>query len=83
MSYVNGDPDLPVITGSAVNAFNLPPFQLPQNQALAGYRKHDRGTQPEYWYPPYASTVSSTGMAASFPIRRPSASSTTIRAATL
>ena len=32
----------------------------PQNLAqktLAGYRKPDRGTQPEYCYPPYASTV--------------------------
>ncbi len=26
-------------------------------KALAGYRKPDRGTQPEYLYPPYASTV--------------------------
>ena len=34
-------------------------------------------------FPPYASTASSTGMAASFPIRQPSASSRTIRAATL
>ena len=24
---------------------------------LAGYRKPERGTQPDYWYPPYASTV--------------------------
>ena len=32
----------------------------PQNLAarqLAGYRKADRGTQPDYLYPPYASTV--------------------------
>src|SRR5437660_1468799 len=26
-------------------------------EALAGYRKPDRGTQPDYYYPPYASTV--------------------------
>jgi protocatechuate 3,4-dioxygenase, beta subunit len=26
-------------------------------KALAGYRKPDRGTQPDYLYPPYASTV--------------------------
>ena len=28
-----------------------------QTAALAGYRKPDRGTQPDYLYPPYASTV--------------------------
>src|SRR5438105_7745720 len=28
-----------------------------QTTVLAGYRKPDRGTQPEYLYPPYASTV--------------------------
>ena len=28
-----------------------------QTKALAGYRRPDRGTQPEYLYPPYASTV--------------------------
>jgi len=28
-----------------------------QTKALAGYRKPDRGTQPDYHYPPYASTV--------------------------
>ena len=28
-----------------------------QTQQLAGYRKPDRGTQPDYLYPPYASTV--------------------------
>ncbi|CAN7691448.1 MULTISPECIES: type VI secretion system Vgr family protein [Paraburkholderia] len=43
ISFVNGDPDLPVITGSAVNAFNMPPFELPQNQALAGYRSREIG----------------------------------------
>ena len=43
VSFVNGDPDLPVITGSAVTAFNMPPFELPQNQALAGYRSREIG----------------------------------------
>ena len=28
-----------------------------QTKALAGYRKPDRDTQPDYCYPPYASTV--------------------------
>ena len=28
-----------------------------RTEALAGYRKPDRDTQPDYYYPPYASTV--------------------------
>ena len=32
------------------------PAQLDQPQ-LAGYRPADRGTQPDYLYPPYSSTV--------------------------
>lgn len=31
--------------------------QGPQTARLAGYRKPDRGTQPDYLYPPYASTA--------------------------
>src|SRR6516165_599239 len=29
----------------------------PAARGLAGYRKPDRGTQPDYLFPPYASTV--------------------------
>lgn len=43
VGFVNGDPDLPVVLGSATNAFNEPPYQLPQNQALAGYRSREIG----------------------------------------
>jgi type VI secretion system VgrG family protein len=43
VGFVNGDPDLPVVLGSATNAFNEPPFELPQNQALAGYRSREIG----------------------------------------
>ena len=31
--------------------------QNPAAQRLAGYRRPDPNTQPEYNYPPYASTV--------------------------
>ncbi|WP_232443955.1 type VI secretion system Vgr family protein [Burkholderia ubonensis] len=41
--FVNGDPDLPVIIGSAATAFTMPPFELPKNQALAGYRSCEIG----------------------------------------
>ncbi|AOI88097.1 type VI secretion system Vgr family protein [Burkholderia pseudomultivorans] len=43
IAFVNGDPDLPIVVGSAVNAFNMPPFALPENQALAGYRSKEIG----------------------------------------
>ncbi|WP_175689529.1 type VI secretion system Vgr family protein [Burkholderia anthina] len=43
VAFVNGDPDLPIIVGSATNAFNMPPFELPGNQALAGYRSREIG----------------------------------------
>ncbi|MDR8798838.1 type VI secretion system Vgr family protein [Burkholderia multivorans] len=43
VAFVNGDPDLPIVVGSAANAFNMPPFALPANQALAGYRSKEIG----------------------------------------
>ncbi|VWB42710.1 type VI secretion protein ImpA [Burkholderia lata] len=43
VAFVNGDPDLPIIVGSATNAFNMPPFALPMNQTLAGYRSREVG----------------------------------------
>jgi type VI secretion system secreted protein VgrG len=43
VAFVNGDPDLPIIVGSATNAFNMPPFDLPKNQTLAGYRSREVG----------------------------------------
>ncbi|WP_439890907.1 type VI secretion system Vgr family protein [Ralstonia sp. 25C] len=43
VSFINGDPDLPIIIGSAANAFNMPPYELPKNQALAAYRSREIG----------------------------------------
>ncbi|MGV2293366.1 type VI secretion system tip protein TssI/VgrG [Trinickia sp. YCB016] len=43
VAFVNGDPDLPIVVGAASNAFNMPPFELPKNQALAGYRSREIG----------------------------------------
>ncbi|RQS26678.1 type VI secretion system tip protein VgrG [Burkholderia sp. Bp8992] len=45
VAFANGDPDLPIIVGSAVNAFNMPPFGLPENQALAGFRSKEIGAR--------------------------------------
>jgi type VI secretion system secreted protein VgrG len=41
ISYIGGDPDLPVCTGIVYNATHLPPWTLPKNQALSGYRSRE------------------------------------------
>ncbi|KVC43421.1 type VI secretion system Vgr family protein [Burkholderia diffusa] len=38
VEHIHGDPDLPVVTGRVVNAFNQPAWALPDNQALSGFR---------------------------------------------
>lgn len=45
VAFANGDPDLPIIVGSAANAFNMPPFALPANQTLAGIRSKEIGAR--------------------------------------
>jgi type VI secretion system secreted protein VgrG len=41
ISYIGGDPDLPVCTGIVYNATHMPPWVLPKNQALSGYRSRE------------------------------------------
>ena len=41
ISYIGGDPDLPVCTGIVYNSTHLPPWTLPKNQALSGYRSRE------------------------------------------
>lgn len=43
VDFINGDPDLPILTGRVVNAFNQPAWKLPDNQALAGFRSREIG----------------------------------------
>ncbi len=38
VSYHEGDPDKPYVSGRQVNEFNLPPWELPRNHALGGWR---------------------------------------------
>ena len=41
VSFYGGDPDRPIVTGSAYNAMNTPPWSLPDQQALSGFRSRE------------------------------------------
>ncbi len=41
ITFIGGDPDQPVCTGRVHNQLNLPPWQLPDQQALSGIRSRE------------------------------------------
>lgn len=41
IAFISGNPDLPVCTGRVYNQNNLPPWQLPGQQALSGIRSRE------------------------------------------
>jgi type VI secretion system secreted protein VgrG len=41
VDFIGGDPDLPICTGRAYNQANLPPWALPGQQALSGFRSRE------------------------------------------
>ncbi len=41
VDFLGGDPDLPICTGRAYNQVNLPPWALPGQQALSGFRSRE------------------------------------------
>ncbi|ADQ85204.1 type VI secretion system Vgr family protein [Methylovorus sp. MP688] len=41
IDFLGGDPDLPICTGRLYNQLNLPPWQLPAQQALSGIRSRE------------------------------------------
>jgi type VI secretion system secreted protein VgrG len=41
VDFINGDPDLPIVTGRHYNAVNLPPWSLPGQSALSGVRSRE------------------------------------------
>ena len=46
VQFINADPDLPIITGRLSNPTQMPPWQLPSQHALSGFRsKEIHGTQ--------------------------------------
>ncbi|MFO0880583.1 MAG: type VI secretion system tip protein TssI/VgrG [Gemmataceae bacterium] len=46
VSFLNGDPDRPLVTGSVYNANNMPPFELPLEKNLAGIKSHTASGTP-------------------------------------
>ncbi|WP_211443022.1 type VI secretion system Vgr family protein [Collimonas humicola] len=41
IGFISGNPDLPICTGRVHNQSNLPPWQLPSQQALSGFRSRE------------------------------------------
>ncbi|CAN5875978.1 N/A [soil metagenome] len=41
VSFIGCDPDLPICTGRVHNQMNLPPWDLPQQSALSGFRSRE------------------------------------------
>ncbi|WP_114804889.1 type VI secretion system Vgr family protein [Pseudacidovorax intermedius] len=41
VDFVGGDPDLPICTGRVFNQMNLPPWSLPGQSALSGFRSRE------------------------------------------
>jgi len=46
VTFENGDPDRPLIIGSVYNATNMPPYPLPANQYIAGWKSLTQGGDP-------------------------------------
>ncbi|CAN5427491.1 hypothetical protein BH10PSE18_BH10PSE18_13220 [soil metagenome] len=41
VSFIGGDPDLPIVTGRVFNQLNMPPWRIPDQQALSGFRSRE------------------------------------------
>ncbi len=41
VDFLGGDPDLPLATGRVYNQLNMPPWSLPAQQALSGFRSRE------------------------------------------
>jgi type VI secretion system secreted protein VgrG len=41
VAFISGNPDLPICSGRVHNQDNLPPWQLPDQQALSGFRSRE------------------------------------------
>jgi type VI secretion system secreted protein VgrG len=46
VAFEEGDPDRPVIVGSVYNCVNMPPYALPDNMYIAGWKSLTQGGDP-------------------------------------
>ena len=46
VAFENGDPDRPIVVGSVYNSTNMPPYALPSNQYIAGWKSLTQGGDP-------------------------------------
>ena len=46
VAFENGDPDRPMVVGSVYNASNMPPYALPANKFIAGWKSLTQGGDP-------------------------------------
>jgi type VI secretion system secreted protein VgrG len=46
VAFENGDPDRPMVVGSVYNASNMPPYSLPANKFIAGWKSLTQGGDP-------------------------------------
>jgi type VI secretion system secreted protein VgrG len=43
VAFEGGDPDRPIVTGSVYNATNMPPFELPSQVYISGFKTLTQG----------------------------------------
>lgn len=48
VGFENGDPDAPIILGSVFNSSNRPPYELPANRSVFGFKSSTFGSRAEY-----------------------------------
>src|SRR5262249_20816427 len=54
VAFVEGDPDRPLVVGSAYNEENMPPFALPDNRTLGGIKSFTSTGNPQAQADPMA-----------------------------
>ena len=50
VSFEDGDPDQPIVTGSVYNSKNMPPLEVPKNSSACGFKSCSVGGDPATQY---------------------------------
>jgi type VI secretion system secreted protein VgrG len=46
VAFEHGDPDRPLVVGSVYNSTNMPPYPMPENKFIAGWKSLTEGGDP-------------------------------------